>query len=550
MVLIVVVGDMHLKKDEPTRADLVISKITEQITKIKPDIVVLLGDILDTHEKIDMKTQNRAGKFIKHIAAMDIAVIVVIGNHERPDGTTFLTEDSSFYLLKGFKNIHIADRVLNLKWNVGDEKNPKHLRFIFAPYVPAGSFHEALDTLEEKVMEEGKRPAAIFCHQEFKGAKMGGYESKTGDEWPKSNPLIISGHIHTSQVVNGNIVYPGTPYQQSYNDDSEKGILVCNFGINSSPDIKFLKLDIRKKISITLKPSEVDNFVPPPNCDLQVDIVGSSAEIKDLRSRGLIPKMREKGISVSLSTMRDFNPNNPENKTFKSLLEDMIKEDPDVVQLYKKIFSKEQVSTGISIGSLSDLLKSAQAINPTNIAPVSREFLNSISANSRTAEIANYGTPINLQPLSVPQNKTPSKEQADINSIFSNFNNSLTGNLNQVSNNNNNNLPSYDYNSNPLSQTGKDPVSIGVIPTIPNQPISNTKQNSLMGLFGSDEEVSKPIASIQSVPNFMVSKTGGQHEMRSTAIDIMESMKNSAIQANKPPVNSFIESIMNNSINK
>lgn len=389
MVLIVTIGDLHFKKDTPTLTDLVIAKITHEITRLRPDLVVFLGDILDNHEKIDLKTQNKAIKFIRHISSMKsvvgepIDVILVIGNHERPDATTFLTEDSAFYCLKGIPNIHVVDRVISLTWKT--EGVDEGMRFVFVPFVPNGKFHEALDTLDEKVMDEKHRPYTIFCHQEFRGAQIGRYKSKEGDEWPESNPLIISGHIHTLQQVQPNLIYAGTPYQLSYSDDSEKGIILAEYVHGQTPSVKFLKLDIRKKRVIKLKPSEVDAFIPPDNCDVQVDIVGTSAEIKALKTTGIIPKMRSRGVTISLSTVNETNPLNPNNKPFKDLLLEMIKDDQDAIAVFNQIFAPQQparISIGPEPGNLADLLKSAQNVGITQRTNTAK-ILESVAASNR-----------------------------------------------------------------------------------------------------------------------------------------------------------------------
>lgn len=499
MVLALVVGDLHFKKDTPVITDLVIHKILEQVIKIKPDVVILLGDILDTHEKIDMKTLNRTVKFIKHIAGLDIPVIITVGNHERPDGTTFLTEDSSFYALKGFSNIHIADRVLDLKWDI--KGNKEKIRFIFVPYVQAGSFHEALDTLEVKVMDPDHRPAAIFCHQEFKGVKIGGYTSKSGDEWPETNPLIISGHIHRYQQPQSNIVYPGTPYQQSYSDDSNKGILVCEFLLGKTPSISFLSLDIRKKKSIKLKPAEVDSFVPPPNCDLQVDIVGTSDEIKVLSSKGVINKMRSKGINVSLSTQQDFNPKNPDNKPYKDLLLDLIKGDTDAESLFNEIFAPVP-STTLQISpntNLSELIQSAQEVTATKIAPDSNHLLNSLLAQARTAGSFLNITPVNVTAVTnaTSSGPTTTPEQSNMQSLFAGF---------------------------PLAQTERAPLQPAINPEPPAQTMPPPVQPS-----------TAPFASFNQTPNHLLSSQEKPKEPEITQTDLMSSLLSSAnAEKNKP----------------
>lgn len=385
MVLAMVIGDLHFKKDTPHVTDLVIHKLMEKIDKYKPNLVVLLGDILDTHEKIEMKVQNKAIRFIKGIAKKGITVVVIIGNHDRPDGTTFLTEDSSLFCLKDIPNIYVADRVLDLKWEVGPNK--EKIRFIFVPYVQPGSFHEALDTLETKVLDKNHPVSAIFCHQEFKGVKIGGYVSKGGDDWPETNPLVISGHIHTMQQPQGNMVYPGTPNQQSWSDTTDKGILICEFLPGQPQSINFVQLDIRKKKIVKIKPSEVDSYVPPADCDVQVDIEGTADEIKVLSSKGIISQMRSRGVNVSLTTKRDFNPKNPENKAYRELLIQMIKDDSEAMEIFNEIFSPEPGATMIlpSTSSLSDLMKSSQNVAASKISTDPSQLLNAIMAQARTS---------------------------------------------------------------------------------------------------------------------------------------------------------------------
>lgn len=407
MVLVLVIGDLHFKKTNTTVTDLVVHKITENVTKSQPDFVVLLGDILDGHEKIDMKTQIRAMRFIKHIASI-CPVIVIIGNHDRPTSSVFLTENSCFYGLKDQPNIHIADRVLSFKFETNGVKN-KQLRFIFVPYVPPGSFHEALDMLDDKVMDD--RPIAIFCHQEFKGARYGGRVSRKGDEWSKTNPLVISGHIHVFSQPQPNIVYVGTPYQTSYKDESAKGLLIAEFLSGKPPVINFMELDIRKKKIIRLKPHEVSNFIPPPNCDIKIMIEGDMDDIKKIQATGVLKKMMGKGIHVSLDPKTIPNPGNPDNKSFKDLLLDMIKNDSEAIDMYNSIIT-EQAPKQIGVEmNLTQLLDSAKNVNPTNVSKDSNQLLQNLLK----------GTVIRSKPVNnfTLQSKPKTKDIQDLLDQFS-----------------------------------------------------------------------------------------------------------------------------------
>jgi calcineurin-like phosphoesterase family protein len=433
MVLIVVIGDLHFKKDDPSLADKVIFKLKEQIDRVQPDLIVFLGDILDTHEKIDMKMQNKAGRFFKELAAVR-PVVILIGNHDRPDGTTYLTEDSCFYLLKGFPNIHIIDHVFSFKF--GTEGTNDLLRFVFVPYVPPGSFHEALDTLPEKVMGDKpeSRPACIFCHQEFRGARIGKTASSGGDEWPETNPLIISGHIHSFQMVGKNVIYTGTPHQISYGDQSEKGIVIAEFLPNKPPRIEFLKLGIRKKKVIELKPQEINSFVPPNDCDVKVVVQGEMSELKAIQSTGILASMRGKGIHVSLDVLSVSNPSNPEGKPYKELLLDMIKHNSEMTNIFHDIVSRvnnaPQVIEPVKV-SLDELLKSAKNVAATRTVTDASAMLNDILAQGKTVPAPIQFQQFNQEvinvtpaPAMVPQNAraTPTPTQANVENLLQQFN--------------------------------------------------------------------------------------------------------------------------------
>jgi predicted phosphodiesterase len=398
MVLILAIGDLHFKKDFPQTTDLVMTKIKEKIQTLQPDIVVILGDTLDTHEKIDMKTQNKAGRFFKEIAA-ERPVVILIGNHDRPDSTVYLTEDSCFYLLKGFQNIHIVDRVMSFKFET--EGSKEKLRFVFVPYVPPGTFHESLDSLEDKVMID--RPVAIFCHQEFR-------KGHNGDEWAENNPLLISGHIHTFSQPQTNIIYPGTPYQISFNDQSAKGILICEFLPGKSPQINFLELNIRKKMILKISPKDVANFVPPPNCDVKVVIQGEMSDLKAIRSTGALATMTGRGVNVSLDIQSVNNPGNPDGKCYKDLLLDMLKEDQEAIKVLSEIFSNQnrgvEKFTPVPVTNLVDLLKSAQTIEQSKSTVDTSELFAKLGLQSNPFMPSSVSPSQQIQPLQIP-NQNP-----------------------------------------------------------------------------------------------------------------------------------------------
>ena len=53
MTKILVIGDVHIKTNNIIEVDILIEKLIEIAIERKPNFIVLLGDILDTFEKIN-----------------------------------------------------------------------------------------------------------------------------------------------------------------------------------------------------------------------------------------------------------------------------------------------------------------------------------------------------------------------------------------------------------------------------------------------------------------------------------------------------------------
>jgi predicted MPP superfamily phosphohydrolase len=78
---IVAIGDPHAKTDNIPEVTLFTQKLYEYLEENPPDIIVVLGDLLDTHERLHTSPLNIAYDFIKRLR--DIApTYVLVGNHD------------------------------------------------------------------------------------------------------------------------------------------------------------------------------------------------------------------------------------------------------------------------------------------------------------------------------------------------------------------------------------------------------------------------------------------------------------------------------------
>jgi hypothetical protein len=211
---VLIIGDPHFKTDNTLQTDFFSESVIKLITSRKEDIigVVILGDVLHRHDKVDLFPLIRAMNFLSAIRKTlreEAMMWVIIGNHDRPNNKTFLTPDHPFSALKLWgTNTIVVDTVIH----------DTTFGFLFVPYVEPGRFFEATSSVVGVTVENisCKNINTVFCHQEFRGCKFGGIESTAAEAYPRQAPLCVSGHIHDSQWVGKNLFYPGTPYEQNW----------------------------------------------------------------------------------------------------------------------------------------------------------------------------------------------------------------------------------------------------------------------------------------------------------------------------------------------
>ncbi|GAG10401.1 unnamed protein product, partial [marine sediment metagenome] len=214
------IGDPHFKSNNLRYARQMVDKVWELANEKNPNFIVILGDVLHTHEKINVFALKEAIQFMSALGT-EFPVYLLIGNHDRPHNDHYLTDVHPFVgLERSATSLEVVD--------LGLVKNIKGRNFVFMPYVPNGRFDEALDSLD---LDPNNLTdiTMVFAHQEFRGAKMGGIISDKGDVWPLDRPHVTSGHIHDYDKLQHNITYVGTPFQHAFGDRADKTVSFITF---------------------------------------------------------------------------------------------------------------------------------------------------------------------------------------------------------------------------------------------------------------------------------------------------------------------------------
>jgi DNA repair exonuclease SbcCD nuclease subunit len=301
------IGDVHIKHTNLKE----LSVLMEALSLIdNVDIIVVAGDVLDTHEKIDSQLLNRAYALIRLLR--DIApTYVLVGNHDYINNQQFLTTNHWMNGMKEWKNVIVVDEPV--LWDV----------FAFVPYVYPGRFVEALDRIE------WKRARCVFAHQELFGCKMGAITSTIGDEWHESWPTVISGHIHERQSPQPNVIYPGSVLNHAFGYESQ-GLSIFTFRDDDIGEERIpLQIAVKKTIHISTKSQIRFKDLIPSN---RFSVAGTESEIASFKKSLKYKEMKAQNVKVVFKLTETPIALNTDNQhgLFASILASLVARENDI----------------------------------------------------------------------------------------------------------------------------------------------------------------------------------------------------------------------------
>ena len=87
---ILIIGDPHLRAEYMNIVELFCDQIKSICQKNNYEFIVVLGDVLHNHEKINTTVLNKAIDLFETIST-DTKLFVLVGNHDMIDNSQFLT---------------------------------------------------------------------------------------------------------------------------------------------------------------------------------------------------------------------------------------------------------------------------------------------------------------------------------------------------------------------------------------------------------------------------------------------------------------------------
>lgn len=326
MTTILVFGDIHIKPDNALEIDMLKNKLIEHLDKIHPTFTVILGDVLDTHERILSNCLNRAYDLFKTIKEKS-ELFILVGNHDQYNNKQFLTENHWMNAMKEWNGkITIVDKVIMREFDGN--------LFTFIPFVETGRFMEALET-----SPNWKKSSIIFAHQEFKGCSMNDKISSNGDVWNKAYPQIISGHIHNSQTL-GNIYYPGSILQTSFGEKSNSILLLLKVNHNDI-DMKEIRLNLPRQETIELNIEDVDSYdfsKKKPENKMRLIIIGKIEEFATFKASTKYKELVKQNIKILFSKKQEDVKKIEKCRTsLFTILRSLVGEDKELLDIYNEV---------------------------------------------------------------------------------------------------------------------------------------------------------------------------------------------------------------------
>lgn len=332
LLKILTVGDPHFKKNNIPDCDLLITRLKDLIVKENPNYIIILGDVLDTHETIDECPLNKAYEFIT-MCKTYAPTYILVGNHDYRNNSQFLSENHWMNGIKEWSNCVVVDKVVELK--VVDKT------FFLLPYVPEGRFMDALNTYPT---DDWKRANTIFCHQEFLGCKMGAFISEKGDAWPLDFPFIVSGHIHQQQQPQPNIYYTGSSLQNAFGESERNIIAILGWTDTLLPNIREIDLDLPRKKIVYMDMESVEDYIvdkTKDNSKLKLTLTGNTEEFKTFKKTAKYQELVKNDIKVVFKGVKVVNAITKSDKVlFKDVLRDLLADcnNTFVMEFYNSVF--------------------------------------------------------------------------------------------------------------------------------------------------------------------------------------------------------------------
>ena len=110
---ILFIGDPHFQITNLHEVNLFLPEMKKLAIESRPDVIIIAGDLLHTHERLHTTVLNKAYEFVRMMR--DIApTYILVGNHDYISNTQFLTDSHWMNSMKEWADVEIVDTVRHI----------------------------------------------------------------------------------------------------------------------------------------------------------------------------------------------------------------------------------------------------------------------------------------------------------------------------------------------------------------------------------------------------------------------------------------------------
>jgi len=322
-------GDLHLRKGHLQQGEEACYALVAKAKEVSPDIIVLMGDVLHTHEMAHITPFKLLEGLLDDLRKI-APVYVLVGNHDFKSATEDQTGEHFLGPYKKWAKVKVIDRVSEV--TLGGHT------IVATPYLPYGKFCSSV----EEVVEDLDQVDLILTHQPFLVV------DPKAEVLPRDYPVVYSGHIHDKCHPQSNLHYIGSSCQENYSEKPDK--YACLLEVSKKGvSHRYLRLDIR---SIHLEKVRVDELDVKKlvkitqHHEVRLILQGTREEKSDFQSQKENRVLLAAGIKptweIDLVDRVVVAPAKRKRKDFGTLLEDLVREsDQKVKDAYNIIYGKE-----------------------------------------------------------------------------------------------------------------------------------------------------------------------------------------------------------------
>lgn len=285
----------------------VLEQIVAQAQSVRPDVIVIAGDIYDKAVPSGEAYQLFDG-FLNGLADIEpnIPVLIIAGNHDNAKRLQYagnFLERNQIYVSvmppsneeEYLKKITLQDEFGEVHFYLLPFTKPGYVRQLFEEGVVT-DYHTAIQALIEREQIDLSQRNVLVAHQFFvangeepsKSDSELTYISVGGLDWVdvscvRDFDYVALGHIHRAQKMGGDhIRYCGTPYKYSVSEEKDvKGILVVTLGEKGTvPVFETIPLVVRPDVrSIRGSLTEILEAATAENCQDYVSITLTDEQV-------------------------------------------------------------------------------------------------------------------------------------------------------------------------------------------------------------------------------------------------------------------------------